>query len=123
MDTARPLNAILIKNNVFGVISAQQNMTQVIIEQICIIDNDKSSELITFNLIIPSLIYISFRRMPASRLGFLVTKISTPTLRNGLTLVTTRLIIHLELIHDLIAKCLEYLRIKLVGSGLLNLLV
>ena len=50
-DTARPLNAILINNNVFGVVSAQQNMTQVIIEQICIIDNDKSSELITFNLI------------------------------------------------------------------------
>ena len=49
-NTARPLNAILIKNNV-SVVSAQQNMTQVIIEQICIIDNDKSSELITFNLI------------------------------------------------------------------------
>ena len=48
-DTARPLNAILIKNNVSGVVSAQPNMTQVIIEQICIIDNDKSSELITFN--------------------------------------------------------------------------
>ena len=50
-DTARQLNAILIKNNVSDVVSAQQNMTQVIIEQICIIDNDKSSELITFNLI------------------------------------------------------------------------
>ena len=50
-DTARPLNAILIKNNVSGVVSAQQNMIQVIIEQIFIIDNDKSSELITFNLI------------------------------------------------------------------------
>ena len=50
-DTARPLNTILIKNNVSVVISAQQNMTQEIIEQICIIDNDKSSELITFNLI------------------------------------------------------------------------
>ena len=46
-DTARPLNAILIKNNVSVVVSAQQNMTQVIIEQICIVDN----ELITFNLI------------------------------------------------------------------------
>ena len=50
-DTVRPLNAILIKNNVSVVVSAQQNMTQIIIEQICIIDNDKSSELITFNLI------------------------------------------------------------------------
>ena len=35
------------------------------------------------------------------------TKISTPTLRNGLTLVTTQLIIHLELKQDLIVKCLE----------------
>ena len=51
------------------------------------------------------------------------TKISTPTLRNGLTLVTTRLIIHLDLRQDLIAKCLECLRMKLVGSRLLNLLV
>ena len=50
-DTARPLNAILIKNNFSVVVSAQQNMTQVIIEEICIIDNDKSSGLITFNLI------------------------------------------------------------------------
>ena len=50
-DTARPLNAILIKNNDSSVVSAQQNMTQVLIEQICIIDNDKSSELITFNSI------------------------------------------------------------------------
>ena len=33
------------------------------------------------------------------------TKISTPTLRNGLILVTTQLIIHLELKQDLIAKC------------------
>ena len=51
-------------------------------------------------------------------------KISTPTLRNGLTLVTTQLTIHLELIvKDLIVKCLECLRMKLVGSRLLNLLV
>ena len=46
-----------------------------------------------------------------------------PTFRNGLTLVTTKLIIHLELKQDLIVKCLECLRIKLVGSRLLNLLV
>ena len=46
-----------------------------------------------------------------------------PTLRNGLTLVTTRLITHLELKQDLIVKCLECLRMKLVGSRLLNLLV
>ena len=51
------------------------------------------------------------------------TKISTPTLRNGVTLVTTRLIIHLELKQDLIVKCLECLRMKLAGSRLLNLLV
>ena len=44
------------------------------------------------------------------------TKISTSTLRNGLTLVTTRLIIHLELKPDLIVKCVECLRMKLVGS-------
>ena len=44
--TARPLNAILIKY-VSNVVSAQQYMKQVLIEQICIIDNDKSSELIT----------------------------------------------------------------------------
>ena len=50
------------------------------------------------------------------------TKISTPTLRNGFTLVTTQLIIRLELKQDLIAKCLECLRMKLVGSRLLNLL-
>ena len=50
-DTVRNLNAILIKSNVSGVVSAQQTMLQVIIEQICIIDNDKSSELITFNLL------------------------------------------------------------------------
>ena len=53
----------------------------------------------------------------------IVTKISTPTLRNGLTLVTTQLIIHLELKQGLIVKCLECLRMKLVGSRLLNLLV
>ena len=51
------------------------------------------------------------------------TKISIPTLRNGLTLVITRLIIHLELKQDLIVKLLECLRMKLVGSRLLNLLV
>ena len=51
------------------------------------------------------------------------TKISTPTLRNGLTLVTNRLITHLELKQDLIVKCLECLRMKLVRSRLLNLLV
>ena len=45
------------------------------------------------------------------------------TLRNGLTLVTTQLTIHLELKQDLIIKCLECLRMKLVGSRLLNLLV
>ena len=45
-----------------------------------------------------------------------------PTLRNGLTLVTIRLIIHLELKQDLMVKCLEYLGMKLVGSRLLNLL-
>ena len=38
-------------------------------------------------------------------------KISTPTLRNGLTLVTIQLIIHLELKQDLIVKCLECVRI------------
>ena len=43
--------------------------------------------------------------------------------KNGLTLVTTRLIIYLELIQDLIVKCLECLRMKLVGSTLLSLLV
>ena len=51
------------------------------------------------------------------------TKISIPTLRNGLTLVTTQPIIHLELNQDLIAKCLECLRMKLMGSRLLNLLI
>ena len=51
------------------------------------------------------------------------TKISTPTLRNALTLVTTRLIIILELKQNLIVKCLECLRMKLVGRKLLNLLV
>ena len=38
-------------------------------------------------------------------------------------LVTTQLIIHLELKQDLIVKCLECLRMKLAGSRLLNLLV
>ena len=51
------------------------------------------------------------------------TKISTLTLRNGLILVTTQLTIHLELKQDLIVKCLECLRMKLVESRLLNLLV
>ena len=49
------------------------------------------------------------------------TKISTPTLRNGLTLVTTQLTIYLELKQDLIVKSLQCLRMKLVGSRLLNL--
>ena len=43
------------------------------------------------------------------------TKISTPSLRNGLTIVTTRLIILLELKQGLIVKCLECLRMKLMG--------
>ena len=47
----------------------------------------------------------------------------TLILRNGLTLVTTQLIIHLELKQDLIVKCLECLRMKRAGSRLLNLLV
>ena len=51
------------------------------------------------------------------------TMISTPTLRNGLPLVTTQLIITLELKQDLIVKCFECLRMKLAGSRLLNLLV
>ena len=50
------------------------------------------------------------------------TKISTPTLRNGLTLVTIQLIIHLELKQDLIVKCLECLRMTQVGCRLLDLL-
>ena len=37
------------------------------------------------------------------------TKVSIPTLSNGLTLVTTQLTIHLELKQDLIVKCLECL--------------
>ena len=52
------------------------------------------------------------------------TKMSTLTLRNGLTLATTQLTIHQELKQDLIVKCcLECLRMKLVESRLLNLLV
>ena len=39
------------------------------------------------------------------------------------TLVTTQLIIHVELKQDLIVTCLECLRMKLAGSRLLNLLV
>ena len=50
-------------------------------------------------------------------------KAINPTLRNGLTLVTTQLIIHLELKQNLIVKCSECLRMKLVGRRLLNLLV
>ena len=50
-------------------------------------------------------------------------KMLTPTLRNGLTLVTTQLTIHLELKQDLIVKCLKCLTMKLVGSRLLNVLV
>ena len=46
-----------------------------------------------------------------------------PDLRNDLTLVTTRQITRLELKQDLIVKCLECLRMKLVRSKLLNLLV
>ena len=46
-----------------------------------------------------------------------------PTLRNGLTLVTTQQTIHMELKQDLIVKCLKCLKMKLVGSRLLNLLV
>ena len=42
--TARPSNAILVKNIVSNVVSKQQNMTKVIIERICIIANDKWSE-------------------------------------------------------------------------------
>ena len=45
-----------------------------------------------------------------------------PDIEN-LTLVTTRLIIYLELKHDLIVNCMECLRMKLLGSRLLNLLV
>ena len=44
-----------------------------------------------------------------------------PDIENDLILVNTQLIIHLELKLDLIANCLEYLRMKLVGSRLLNL--
>ena len=51
------------------------------------------------------------------------TEISTLTLRNDLTLVTIGLIIHRELKQDLIVKCFECLRMKLVGSRLLNLFV
>ena len=50
------------------------------------------------------------------------TKISTPTIEKRLTQVTTRVIIHLELKQDLIVKCLDCLRMKLVGSRFLNLL-
>ena len=51
------------------------------------------------------------------------TKISTLKLRNVLTLVTTQIIILLEIKQDLIVKCLECSKMKLVGSRLLNLLV
>ena len=46
-----------------------------------------------------------------------------PDIEKRLTLVTIQLIIYLELKQDLILKCLECLRMKLVGSRLLNLLV
>ena len=64
-----------------------------------------------------------YKTLSLMKLGpTIFTQISTPTLRNGLTLVTIRLIIHLELKQDLKAKCLEHLRMKRVGSRLLNLL-
>ena len=73
---------------------------------------------ITHNYSLPTLILSHMKLRPKT-----FTKISTPTLKNGLTLVTTQLTMHLELKQDLIAKCLECLRMKLVGSRLLNLLV
>ena len=51
-----------------------------------------------------------------------LTRISIPTLRKSLTLVTIQLTIHLELKQDLIVKFLECLRMKLVGRRLWNLL-
>ena len=51
------------------------------------------------------------------------TKISTLTLRNGFILVTIQLIIHLKLKQELMVKCLECLKMKLLGRRLLNLLV
>ena len=51
------------------------------------------------------------------------TKISIPALRNGWTIVTTQIIIHLELKQDLIVKCLECLNNEADGKQLLNLLV
>ena len=41
-----------------------------------------------------------------------------PDIEKRFALVTTQLIIHLELKQDLIVKCLECLRLKLVGSRL-----
>ena len=52
----------------------------------------------------------------------ILTKISASKLRNGLTLMTTRLIIHLQK-PELIVKCLDNLRMKLAARILLNLLV
>ena len=46
-----------------------------------------------------------------------------PDIEKRFDTVTTQLIIRLELKQDLIVKCLECLRMKLVGSRLLNLLV
>ena len=46
-----------------------------------------------------------------------------PNIENSLILVTTRLLIHLKLQQDLIVKFLECLRMKLVGSRLVNLLI
>ena len=48
------------------------------------------------------------------------TKISTPTLRNGLTLDTTRLVIHLELKQDLIAKCLDMFKDEAGGKRIVE---
>ena len=46
-----------------------------------------------------------------------------PDIEKWFDIVPNRQIIHLELKQDLIAKCLECLRMKLVGSRLLKLLV
>ena len=48
------------------------------------------------------------------------TKISNPALRNGLTLVTTRLIILLELKQDLIVKCLEFCKDEAGGKQIVE---
>ena len=46
-----------------------------------------------------------------------------PDIEKWFDTMTTCLIIHLELKQDLMVKCLECLRMKLVGSRFLNLLV